>query len=179
MADTRFHPYRVIRDTWLARFGKIVSWIGIVFWGLLSMVGFAEWIGGNADSAVDKVMPFVCLALAALHGLLLNASGKTSALIGDYRLYSAVLARDPDRSVQELSNALDVSSQKVTDQLQRMCRRGYFNGYLDHQQQKMQLFQPQDPTNLRVVYCSGCGAKNALTRAGGTCRYCSAPLSLP
>ena len=86
---------RVVLDIWIARLGSVFGWIFLVFWTMMGAVGLAEL--GSAEDATHRVMPFVCLGLAALHYLLIRAMRKTKDLVGDFRLYSSVLAQDPDK----------------------------------------------------------------------------------
>ena len=108
---------------------------------------------------------------------LLLASRKTKRLIRDFRLYGPVLAHEPDKSVPQLAKTLNKPLEEVQGQLSEMCRRGYFNGYLDHQRQQL-VFAAQPQTPVHVRYCPGCGAKNAIKKTGDACRYCGAPLNV-
>ena len=178
MASIQNNPVRIGLDLWLARFGSVFAWFWMIFWIMLGLVGLGEMIGGKASEPVDFVMPFVSLALGAAHLLLLRACRKTKKLIADFRLYCAVFAREPDKSVPDLAGTLGISLEEAMGRLQEMCRRGYFNGYIDHQKQRMQFYAAEDQQNLYVAYCPGCGAKTAIQQAGDACRYCGAPLHL-
>ena len=161
---------RVVLDIWIARLGSAFGWIFLVFWTMMGAVGLAEL--GSAEDATHRVMPFVCLGLAALHYLLIRAMRKTKDLVGDFRLYSSVLAQDPDKEISGIANALKIPQEQVTRRMQEMCRRGYFNGHINFKAQRMEL----DPGSVSVEHCPGCGAVTAINRTGDCCRYCGAPL---
>ena len=162
---------RIILDIWIARIGTVFGWILLVFWALMGIVGLTKL--PEAENNVDVVMPFICLGLAALHFLLLRAMKRTRELIADFRLYSAVLAQDPDKKIAGIADTLKIPQEQVTRRLQEMCRRGYFSGHIDFREQRMDLNAVQD---LSVEHCPGCGAVTAIGRTGDTCRYCGAPL---
>ena len=138
----------------------------------MGIVGLADL--GDAKDGTDLVMPFVCLGLAALHYLLIRAMKKTKALVGDFRLYSSVLAQDPNKDITGIAKALQIPQEQVMRRLQEMCRRGYFSGHINFQAQRMELDPVRD---LSVEHCPGCGATTAISRTGDTCRYCGAPLT--
>ena len=160
---------RIILDIWIARLGSVFGWVFLVFWAMMGIVGLANI--GEAQDGMDRVLPFVCLGLAALHYLLIRAMKKTRDLVGDFRLYSAVLAQDPDKEISGIANALKIPQEQVVKRLQEMCRRGYFSGHINFQTQQMEL-----NTDLSIEHCPGCGATTAISRTGDTCRYCGAPL---
>lgn len=177
MANEQNNPFRIVCDTWLARIGSFNAWFWLILWTLMGIVGLGDWMNGKAADTVDKVMPFVSFGFAAANILLLLASRKTKRLIKDFRLYGPVLAHEPDKSVPQLAAALNKPLVEVKSQLIEMCRRGYFNGYLDHQRQQL-VFAAQPSSPLHVRYCPGCGAKNAIKKTGDACRYCGAPLNV-
>ena len=168
---------RVIMDTWLVRVSRIIAWAWLVLWLAMGLVGLGDLISGKKTETVDHVMPFVCLFVAVLHILWLRHMGKTSALLRDFRLYCAVFAKEPEKSISDLSLALNRPIDEVMNRLQAMCRRGYFNGYIDHQRQCMQ-FSGEAGAAAHAVYCPGCGAPGVAQASGGVCRYCGAPLHL-
>jgi len=169
------NAFRVRLDTFLACAGRIVGWIGALFWGVIGIVGLSEYLHGDAVQPVHRAMLFVCLILTGLHVWLILSSSGIRDLIRDFRLYSAMLAKDEEKSVLRLSQRIHLPLESVLQKLQKMCRRGYFNGYLDHQDQCL-YFPDGTEQDRQVVYCPGCGARNALSRSVGTCRYCGAPL---
>ena len=162
---------RVVLDIWIARIGAVIGWIFLVFWALMGIVGLTELPSARDNVAV--VMPFVCLGFAALHYLLIRAMKRTRDLVADFRLYSAVLAQDPDKDITGIADALKIPQEQVTRRLQEMCRRGYFSGHINFKAQRMEM----DPVaDLSVAHYPGCGAATAISRTGDTCRYCGAPL---
>ena len=185
MAKGQQNQARIFLDIWLARLGSVFAWVWLVFWGMIGIVGLGEILFGNAQDAMDWVMPLVCLGLAYLHYLLVKAARKTKELVADFRLYCAVFARTPDKSIPDLAAALNVSPDAAMSSLQEMCKRGYFNGYIDHVHKQMRFScapssaaNEQESQPVTVVYCPGCGARNAIARTGDTCRYCDAPLHM-
>ena len=176
MSDGGSRQNRTILDIWIARFGSVFAWTWMVIWAMLAIVGISDLISANAPKTVDKVMPFICIAIAALHFLLIRKCRKTKALVRDFRLYCAVLAKQPEHSIDEMAKILNIPSEIAAANVQEMCRRGYFNGYLDHQARRI-VFNNQQP-QVNVVYCPGCGARNSIARNGGACRYCDSPLQL-
>lgn len=175
---------RVFLDTWLARIGKLVGWVWGVFWAMIGVVGLGMAIFKELDGSIDIIMPLVSLGLAALHYLLIRFCNRTSDLVLDFHLYCSFFAREQDKSIPALAAAMHEPEQHVMGQLKEMCRRGYFNGFIDYQQRRMIFSVPQEPADAdaadvaAVAYCPGCGARNAVSRHGQPCRYCGAPLSL-
>ena len=162
---------RITLDIWIARLGLIFGWIFLVFWAIMGAVGLSEL--GEAKDGVHRVMPFVCLGLAALHYLLIRAMGNTKKLVEDFRLYSSVLAQDPDKEIPGIAEALGIPQEQVMKRLQAMCRRGYFSGHISFKTRQMVL---EPGRGLSVEHCPGCGAATAISRTGDVCRYCGAPL---
>ena len=178
MKNEQNNPFRIQCDIWLARIGSAFAWFWLVIWVLIGMVGLGDLMNGKSAETVDKVMPFVSFGFAAANVPLLLASRKTKRLIKDFRLYCPVLAHEPDKSISQLAAALNKPLEEVKGQLTEMCRRGYFNGYLDHQKQRLVFVQAQMESQIHILYCPGCGAKNAIRKTGDCCRYCGAPLTL-
>lgn len=169
--DMQRKRIRITLDIWIARLGIIFGWICLVFWAIMGAVGLSEL--GEAEDGVDRVMPFIALGLAALHYLLIRAMRYTRNLVEDFRLYSSVLAQDPDKEISGIAEALKIPQETVMKRLQAMCRRGYFNGHINYKAQRMEL-EPE--LGLSVEHCPGCGATTAIGNTGDVCRYCGAPL---
>ena len=112
---------RIILDTWIARIGSIFGWCCLVFWAVPAIVGLAEL--PEAKRSVDYAAPVICLGLAAVHWLLIRAMKRTKELVKDFRLYSSVLAQDPDKSIPGIAEALKLPEEQVMNRLQAMCRR--------------------------------------------------------
>ena len=166
---------RILKDTRQARVRRALGWTGLIFWLLISIAMFFKLFSEPThENPADYYMPYVSLALAGLHAWMLLSSKRISRLIQDFRLYCGVLSREPEHSAAQISRILNQPLEKVMSDLQEMCKRGYFNGYLDHQSQCV-VFNHQ-PAETNVVYCPGCGARNAISRAGDRCRYCDSPL---
>ncbi len=171
------NAFRVLLDTWLDRLGRIVAWVGLVFWAVIAVAGFVMLFGESThDNSADYYMPFVCFGLAALNGWALLSIRRRHALLSDFRRYCAVFAREPDKSIPDLAAALGVSEDAAMTQLKKMCMRRYFNGYIDHSRKCMVFAGQQGEAIPDVVYCSGCGARNVIAQTGDACRYCGAPL---
>ena len=180
MAERRVQrPGRIALDVWLARFGSVFAWFFLVFWFLAAVLGLGDVLLDGKRDTVDIVMPFVALGLAALHGRLALSCRETKRLATDFRVYCAALAREQDKSLPELAAALNLPLGEVTEKIGEMCRRGYFNGYVDHRDKRLVFSDDDEPEGLRVASCPGCGAKTAVQPSGGVCRYCGAPLFVP
>ena len=168
------HPFRITLDVWLARFGSVFGWFWLIFWLSIGIVGLGELVSGKASATVDVVMPFVCLGFAVLNVFLIRSCRKTKMLVKAFRLYSAYFSHEIEKSIPDAAKAFDIPVETALRQLQEMCRRGYFNGYIDHQRQCMVF--PEDKPGLTLAHCPGCGAATAIAKTGDTCRYCGAPL---
>ena len=182
MAGKQYRPFRIILDLWIARIGSVIAWVWFVFWALMGVTGVGMYVLGKAGNSTEKILSFACLGLAALHWLIIRACRKTKDLELDFHLYCAIFANEPDKSIPEVAKAMKEPVSTVMSQLKEMCRRGYFNGYIDHRQQRMVFpaFRPEPAKDqdLSVVQCPGCGAVTAVARTGDECRYCGAPLVL-
>ena len=175
---------RVLLDTWMDHLGRVIAWAGLVFWITFAIAGFATLFGETShENSADYYMPYVCVGLAALNGWALVSIGRRRALLSDFRRYCAVFAREPDKSIPDLAAALGIPAEKVMLSLEKMCRRGYFNGYIDHRTKRMVFTHysyPKDAEkpDLNVIQCPGCGALNVIEKTGDACRYCGTPLEL-
>ena len=165
------NKFRITLDIWVARLGMIFGWIFLVFWSMMAIVGLAEL--GEAKDSVHRVMPFVCIGLAALHYLLIRRMRSTRKLVEDFRLYSSVLAQDREKEIPGIADALKIPQETVMRRLQEMCRRGYFNGHINFKAQRMELASGR---GVSVEHCPGCGATTAIHSTGDVCRYCGTPL---
>ena len=166
---------RVTVDKVLSLLCRISGWFWAVFWVTIGVVGLFQVLAGKPDAkAVDWAMPFICLGIAALNVRLIRYANRLSQLLKDFRLYCAVFAREPDKSIPDLAAALNLPAEDVLKRLQTMCKRGYFNGYIDFQQQRMLLDTAGGDS--KVISCPGCGARSAVSAPGGRCPYCGSPL---
>ena len=182
MNASQQNTLRPLIDKWIARAGGAAAWAGIILWAMLCLVGFSSLIwpaSGKTLEGVDYVMPFVCAGLALLHGRLLLSVRRTKKLLRDFCLFCAVFAGEPDKSISDLAAALNLPLEQVMASLGEMCRRGYFNGYIDHQKQRMIFNSAGEAQSLYAIQCPGCGARSAVQGQGGVCRYCGAPLTHP
>lgn len=180
----QYRPVRIMIDLWIARIGSIIAWVWFVFWALMGVTGVGMFVFGQAENNTERILPFACLGIAALHWLIIRACRRTKDLELSFHLYCAVFAHETDKSIPEVAKAVKEPVSVVMKDLTEMCRRGYFNGYIDHRTQRMVFpsFQsppktPDDP-KLTVTQCPGCGAVNAIAKTGDACRYCGAPLIL-
>ena len=162
---------RIILDTWIARIGAVFGWICLVFWAMMGLMGLVEMAEAKDDASIAATL--VCIGLAAVHWLLIRAMRNTKELVQDFRLYSSVLAQDPDKEIDGIAEALKIPEEQVMKRLQAMCRRGYFSGHINFAARRMEL---EPVRGLSVEHCPGCGATTAISRTGDTCRYCGAPL---
>ena len=171
------NTFRVLLDTWIDHLGRVIAWVGLVFWVILAIAGFGMLLGETShDNSADYYMPYICVALAALNGWALLSIRRRHALLSDFRRYCAVFVREPEKSIPDLAATLGVSEETVMEQLKKMCKRRYFNGYIDHSRKCMVFAGQQEAAIPDVVYCPGCGARNVVAQMGDVCRYCGAPL---
>ena len=184
-----YRPIRITIDLWVARIGSVIGWVWFVFWALMGVTGVGMWVFGQAKDAAEKILPFFLLGLAALHWLFIRFCRRTKDLELDFHLYCAIFAKEPNKSIPEVAKAVNEPVSDVMANLTEMCRRGYFNGYIDHRTQCMVFphYRPQstehpeenpEEKNLCVIQCPGCGAVNAIAQTGDACKYCGAPLNL-
>ncbi len=179
--SSRARVFRVYLDLWIARLGSIFAWVWLVFWGLICIVSIPGVFSEGPKDGLDLLMPLICFGLAAVHWLLVRAAKNTRKLVQDFRLYSSVLAGDPDKSVGGICRALGLKEEEVMKRLQKMCARGYFRGHIDYSAGRM-VFDPlgesvSAPAGTLAVRCPGCGAPNMLSGRSGECRYCGSPLT--
>ena len=106
---------RIILDIWIARIGSAFGWVCLVFWAMMGLVGLADL--GTAKDNIDRIMPFICIGLAALHYLLIRKMKSTKELVKDFRLYSSVLAQDPDKQIPGVAEALKIPQETVMRRL--------------------------------------------------------------
>ncbi len=181
--NQQYRPFRIALDLWAARVGSVVAWAWFVFWALVGITGVGIFLSGQAEDATEKILPFFCLGLSALHWLAIKACRRTRKLEMNFHLYCAVFAKEPGKSIAEVAETVKEPVSAVMADLKEMCRRGYFNGYIDYREQRMVFphYQPAENTetaNLNVLQCPGCGAVNAIVKNGDACKYCGAPLNL-
>ena len=112
-----------------------------------------------------------CGRLTAIHYLLIRTAKGTRSLVGDFRYYAQILAKN--KSLSALSEETGEDPEDVKKKLRTMCKRGYFKGHIDLQQDRMVLESSKGEYAAR---CPGCGATTRIRKTGGTCRYCGNPL---
>ena len=79
---------RATVDIWISRIGSVFGWFWGVLYTLVAVVAFSEL--PEAKDRLDRVMPFVCLGMAALHFLIVRASARTRRLVSDFRCYAMI-----------------------------------------------------------------------------------------
>ena len=186
----QLQPVTIRREGTRRRVLRIVGWFGLVFWGMIAMVGIADMIRGyktaevngetveKALEAVDYAAPIVCAALAALHGWMLVSARRAKQRMEDFRLFSAFFSTQPEeKSISRLAASLNRPLDATMKQMQALCKRGYFDGYIDYRQQCVRFYGDAPGPQMKVACCPGCGAKTAIADQGGVCRYCGSPLS--
>ena len=107
------HRVRATVDIWIARIGTVFGWFWCVLYTLAAIVGFCEM--PDAKDNLDRVMPFICLALAALHYLLTRVARRVRKLVTDFRYYAALLAKD--KSVSALCRQVGEPAEEVEKKL--------------------------------------------------------------
>ncbi len=161
--------FRATLDIWIARIGTVFGWFWGILYVLVAVVGFAEL--NEAKDTTDRVMPFLCIGLAAVHFLIVWASKRTRKLVTDFRYYAAILAKD--KSISALSEKVKEPRENVERKLIMMCKRGYFKGRVDDGLDRMVLSGGGEAFAAR---CPGCGATTKIFKTGDCCRYCGNPL---
>lgn len=165
---------RVWIDLWIARIGSVIAWFWLVVWALAGTVAVADLLSGQRKDSLDLFMPFICFGIAALHILLIRSFRRTKSLVGDFQLFASVLSRSDKKTVQSIAKALKKDPEWTRGRILEMCRRGYFTGQFDYTEEKIVFENVGKETT--VIQCPGCGARNAVSRTGEKCVYCSAPL---
>ena len=163
------HRIRAAIDIWVARIGTAFGWVWFVLYALAAVVAFCEL--PDAKDSLDRVMPFVCLGLAAVHFLIIRVSKRTRELVSDFRYYAQLLAKN--KSIDALSRTVKEPKEEVERKLLLMCKRGYFQGRIDLQDDCLVL---EDAGS--AARCPGCGATTRIYRNGDKCRYCGNPLMM-
>ena len=161
--------FRATLDIWIARIGTAFGWFWGVLYALVAVVGLCQL--PEAKDSTDRVMPFICIGLAAVHFLIVRASKRTRKLVSDFRYYAAFLAKN--KSIADLSDEVKEPREQVEQKLLLMCKRGYFKGRVDLRQDRMVLNSCGEAFAAR---CPGCGATTKIFKTGDTCRYCGNPL---
>ena len=159
---------RATFDIWIARIGTVFGWFMFVIYALFAIVGFVDL--PEAKDSTDRVMPFVCLGLAALHFMITRVSKKTRSLVSDFQYYATVLSTN--KSITSLSQHVKEPKEDVEKKLILMCKRGYFKGHLDLAADRLIL----DSATGYAARCPGCGATTKIFKDGDICRYCGNPL---
>ena len=165
------HRVRATVDIWIARIGTVFGWFWCVLYTLAAIVGFCEM--PDAKDNLDRVMPFICLALAALHYLLTRVARRVRKLVTDFRYYAALLAKD--KSVSALCRQVGEPAEEVEKKLAEMCRRGYFRGRIDVRNDCLAF---DSVPSAYAARCPGCGATTKIFRNGDVCRYCGNALMI-
>ena len=162
---------RATADIWIARIGTAFGWFWFVLYALVAVVAFCELPA--AKDNLDRVMPFICIGLAAAHFLIIRVSKRTRKLVTDFHYYALLLAKD--KSISALCERLNEPREDVEKKLIAMCKRGYFKGKLDLRNDRLLL----DSINTAyAARCPGCGATTRIYKNGDTCRYCGNPLTV-
>ena len=159
---------RVVLDLWIARIGAAFVWFCFIFWSMISIAALVE----KKEEPLDWAMIPICIGLAVVHYLLIRRMRATRDLVGNFRLYSSLIAQGNDQ-ISALAEKLNLSEEEVMKNLQAMCRRGYFHGHMDFQSRRLALDTGE---GQYVARCPGCGATTAIYRTGDKCRYCGSPL---
>ena len=152
-----------------------LGWGGVIFWGTIAVMGALDIFRGytthdvngeqvvSALETVDYVATVLCAVFAALQ---------------DFRRFTAFFAAQTEKSIPALAASLNRPEAEVISRVEDLCRKGYFNGFVDHRTRSL-CFYADDPANSRLTVscCPGCGAKTAVANQGGVCRYCGSPLT--
>ena len=151
-------------DIWVARIGSVFGWILIALFLLAGLVSFLM-------DPPYIVIGIVLLVIAALMIVLLFSFRKTRNRVKGFRYYANALVHD--KSITNLSANVGEPKEEITKKLQQMCRRGYFDGYVDIKGDRLVL---TEGGGAYAAKCPGCGAKTTIYKTGDCCRYCGIPL---
>ncbi len=160
---------RATIDIWVARIGTVFGWFWFVVYAMCAVVSIVDL--PKAKDNFDYAMPIILVGLAAVHFLMIRVSKRIRELVSDFRYYAALLAED--KSISSLSKKAKEPQQDVEKKLILMCKRGYFQGRLDLENDRLVL--DSEPCAAR---CPGCGATTKIFRNGDKCRYCGNPLEI-
>ncbi len=172
--DSGTKKTRIIIDLWIARIGSYFAWFWFAVWALAGTVSVSELVSGEAKDSLDWFMPVICFGVAALNFLLIRSFRRTKALIADFRLYSSVWSGSGSKSVREVARKLKKDPDRIRERILEMCRRGYYSGQFDFNEQAI-VFD-ESVTGPSIRQCPGCGATNAVQKNGDKCIYCGSPL---
>ena len=159
---------QMILHIWVSRLGSLLGWGGFVFW--LFITGACIFELPDAKDSLDWGMPFICGGMAVAHFFLIRWAKKNRDMLQTFRMYSAYLAQN--NSVAALAESIGQPKAEVLKQVTEMCRRGYYNGHLDVNTERL-VFNGAEGS---VARCPGCGATTKIYRTGDKCGYCGNPL---
>ena len=165
---------RIIIDLWIARIGSYFAWFWLAVWVLAGITGISDLISGEAKDSMDWFIPFICLGIAALNFLMVRSFRRTKALIADFRLYSSVWSGSGSKSVRDVATKLKKDPELIRERILEMCRRGYYSGQFDFNEQAVVFNDAVTGPSIRQ--CPGCGATNTVQKTGDKCVYCGSPL---
>lgn len=167
----------VLADQAAARKSRRRGWILFAVFAPLFAVSVPDLF--RETDAGDKGMTVMCGFLAILGLWKVYSAFRTDQLQKRFRLYSSFFSESSQKSVAGLSAALNLPRERVLSDLQEMCSRGYFDGFLDMQSECLIFHRAgNEQKNGNVVQCPGCGAVNHIQNEGQHCRYCDTPLHL-
>lgn len=168
---------------------KYISYVLIGF-GAISII---LTLTGQMEQTVDGVTTvvtgsdmifYIVVSLLFIAGgvLILRKSRSIEAERKQYRDYISLIVNSKVTSIAKISSTLAISATQVTQDLQNMIDKGYFqNAYIDKTKQCIVLenhsqnvtTQENIDNDFRTVVCPGCGAQNVIKGHGTTeCEYC-------
>lgn len=168
-----------------------LGWFGLIFWATVGAVGFLDVVQGyktqeidgvqtqTALETVDYVATILCLVFAALHIWMILSARRKKRMEEDFRHFSAFFSTQTEKSIPALAQSLARPEDEIVSRVEALCKKGYFNGFVDHRTRRLCFYGDDDAANpqLTVSRCPGCGAKTAVADQGGVCRYCGSPLT--
>ena len=184
------HTQRIPRIGSTGRLLTALGWGGVIFWGTIAVMGALDIFRGytthdvngeqvvSALETVDYVATVLCAVFAALHIWMILSGRRAKQRAEDFRRFTAFFAAQTEKSIPALAASLNRPEAEVISRVEDLCRKGYFNGFVDHRTRSL-CFYADDPANSRLTVscCPGCGAKTAVANQGGVCRYCGSPLT--
>jgi hypothetical protein len=142
-------------------------------------------------TSTDIIVVIIFFALTALGISLIVRGKKRRELAKLFKEYTARLATDPLRSIDQLAAATGVAVETAKENILEMIDKGYFvNTYVDFDRNCLVFLQEgaspesastqqsESSVEYASVSCPGCGATNRIRKGTvGECEFCGNPLS--
>lgn len=165
----------------------IVAWVLIVFGGL-GFIGMLSDTSGNSDGVIGGV--FVVLVMIVGGILLLRKASKTKKTAAKYKKYIDIVVNQNVRSIDNISSAVGLPYDIVSNDVQDMINIGYLKDAYIHNGNREIILKQYEPTeytqtpvagqvavHTKATRCQGCGANNVVVVGKvSECEYCGTPI---